>query len=376
MKKLGFGLMRLPHTDPADLSTIEVDQVKEMVDCFMGHGFTYFDTAWMYGGFKSETVAKEALVERYPRDSFTLATKLHTGFLKTREDRDRIFAEQLEKTGAGSFDYYLLHGIDGESYAKFEDLDCFAWLVAKKEQGLVKHAGFSFHGDAELLRTVLSAHPEMEFVQLQINYLDWESEWVQGRACYEACVQHGKPVIVMEPVKGGSLASVPPEVEALFKQAEPTWSPASWAIRFAASLPDVMVVLSGMSSLEQVEENVSFMEGFKPLTESQWDICLKAAEIINGQTAVSCTGCAYCVESCPQRIPIPQYFSLHNDLARENMELKGWTVAFPLYDALAARTNKASACIGCGLCERICPQHLPIVSSLRDVSAHFDDREG
>ena len=209
MKKLGFGLMRMPLNDKTNAADVDIEQVKQMVDLFMEKGFTYFDTAWMYNGFASEHVAKAALVDRYPRESFTLATKLHNGFFNSLEDRDNIFNEQLQKTGAGYFDYYLLHGIEASSYPKYEEFDCFNWLLDKKAQGLVKHAGFSYHDNAELLDQILTKHPEMEFVQLQINYLDWESDWIQSRACYEVAVMHGKPVIVMEPVKVGTLSRVP-----------------------------------------------------------------------------------------------------------------------------------------------------------------------
>ncbi|MBD5138455.1 MAG: 4Fe-4S dicluster domain-containing protein [Ruminococcus sp.] len=368
MKKLGFGLMRLPMNG----ASIDIEQVKAMVDKFIEKGFTYFDTAWMYMGFASENAAKEALVDRYPRDSFTLATKLHSGFFDSLEGRDKVFNEQLTKTGAGYFDYYLLHGIDKGSLSKYEKYDCFKWLLDKKEKGLVKHAGFSFHDTADVLDDILTKHPEMEFVQLQINYLDWESEWIESRKNYEVCVKHGKPVIVMEPVKGGSLAKVPEEAEKLFKAADPKRSVSSWAIRFAASLPGVMTVLSGMSTLEQLEDNTSFMENFVPLTEDEQKLCFKVADIINSQTAVPCTGCSYCTDGCPQHIAIPQYFSLYNEIMREDMEKKGWTISFSNYDALTQTFGKASECIACGQCEEMCPQHLTIIDYLKKVSGRFD----
>lgn len=372
MKKLGFGLMRLPLLDSSDAASIDMEQLKVMVDKFIEKGFTYFDTAWMYTGFASENAAKEALVDRHPRDSFTLATKLHSGFFDSPEGRDKVFNEQLKKTGAGFFDYYLLHDIEKESLPKFEQYDCFNWLLDKKEKGLVKHAGFSFHDTAEFLDEVLTKHPEMEFVQLQINYLDWESEWIQSRKNYEVCVKHGKPVIVMEPVKGGSLARVPEAAEKLFHGAEPNLSIPSWAIRFAASLPGVMMVLSGMSTTEQMEDNLSFMENFVPLSEEEQKLCFKVADIINSQTAVPCTGCSYCTEGCPMHIAIPQYFSLYNEVMREDMEKKGWTVSFSNYDTLTQTFGKASDCIACGQCEGICPQHLTIIDYLKSVSGRFD----
>ena len=372
MKKLGFGLMRLPSLDTAKSSNVDMEQHKKMVDLFMERGFTYFDTAWMYCGFASEPAAKEALVSRYPRDSYTLATKLHAGFLKTEEDRDKIFFAQLEKTGAGYFDYYLLHGIEAGMLPTYEKLDCFNWLLAKKEAGLVKHAGFSFHDKADLLDEILTKHPEMEFVQLQINYLDWESEWIESRKCYEVCVKHNKPVIVMEPVKGGTLANLPEEAQALVNAMNPSVSASSWAIRFAASLPNVMMVLSGMTTLAQMEDNSSYMQNFEPLTEEETNTLFKVADIINSQTAIPCTGCSYCTEGCPMQIAIPQYFSLYNEDMRENLAEKGWTINFTNYSLVAANAGKASECVACGQCEALCPQHLPIIEELKKVAAHYE----
>jgi len=372
MKKLGFGLMRMPQLDPSDPARVDVGQVKQMVDLFIGKGFTYFDTAIMYNGFASQRVVKEALVDRYPRDRFTLATKLHSAFFHSLEDRDRIFFEQLEQTGAGYFDYYLLHGIEAGSYPKYEQFDCFGWLLEKKAQGLVKHVGFSFHDTPELLDRILTKHPEMEFVQLQINYLDWESEWIRSREVYETAVRHGKPVVVMEPVKGGTLAKLPEEAERLLKAREPGLSAASWAIRFAASLDNVMVVLSGMSSLEQMADNLSYMDDFRPLTAEETALTRRIADIINARIAVPCTGCSYCTEGCPMKIAIPQYFSLYNEDMRENLEEKGWTINFSNYDNLTRKFGRARDCIECGQCESVCPQHLPIIETLKKVSAHFD----
>ena len=372
MKKLGFGLMRMPTLDKTNAADVDIEQVKKMVDLFMENGFTYFDTAIMYNGFASQSVAKKALVDRYPRDSFTLATKLHAGFFDSFEDRDRVFNEQLEQTGAGYFDYYLLHGIESAMLPKYEKYDCFNWLLEKKAQGLVRHAGFSFHDSAELLDELLTKYPEMEFVQLQINYLDWESEWIQSRACYESAAKHGKPVIVMEPVKGGTLARVPAEAEKLFKDHDPDRSVPSWALRYAASLDHVMVVLSGMSDVEQMKDNISSMNDFKPLTDEEKEICHKAAAIINSKTAIPCTGCSYCTSGCPMKIAIPQYFSLYNAVQRENMEEKGWTSSFASYDVLALKFGRARDCVGCGQCEGVCPQHLPVIENLKKVSKCFD----
>ena len=371
-KKLGFGLMRLPLTDKNDDAAIDIEELKKMVDLFIAKGFTYFDTAWMYNGFASECAAKEALVDRYPRESFTLATKLHAGFIKTKEDRDKVFNEQLRKTGAGYFDYSLLHGIDSGKFPVYDKLDCFSWIQEKKAAGLIKHAGFSFHDSPELLDKVLTEHPELEFVQIQLNYLDWESPWIQSGGCYEVAKKHGVPVIVMEPVKGGTLAKIPAEAEALYKAAEPGMSVPSWAIRFAASLDNVMVVLSGMSNTAQMEDNLSYMEDFRPLSEDERKLCIRAAEIINAQIAVPCTGCSYCTEGCPMNIAIPQYFSIYNEDMREDLEEKGWTVNFTNFSRLAETHGKPSECIECGQCEGVCPQHLGIIGYLKDVAKHYE----
>ena len=385
MKKLGFGLMRLPLLDPNDEKSIDLEQAKRMVDLFMERGFTYFDTAIMYQrGFTyfdtaimyhncaSQRAAKEILVDRYPRDSFTLATKLHSSYFNSFADRDRVFSEQLEQTGAGYFDYYLIHGVEASNYPKYEQFDCFNWVLEKKAQGLVRHAGFSFHDTPELLDEILTKYPALEFVQIQLNYLDWESENVQSRAVYEVAVKHHKPVVVMEPVKGGTLAKVPESVETLFRGADPAMSVPSWAIRFAASLENVMVVLSGMSSLEQMEDNTGFMQDFRPLTAQEVALTHQAADLINGKITVPCTGCSYCTEGCPQSIPIPKYFSLYNEDMRENLAEKGWTVNESFYEKLAGSFGKASDCIACGQCESVCPQHLPIIRLLQDVAKRYE----
>ncbi len=371
-KKLGFGLMRLPLRDGNDAGDIDIEQMKEMVDTFLERGFTYFDTAWMYCGFKSEEATKKALVERHPRESYTLATKLHAGFIQSKEDRDKVFNEQLRKTGVEYFDYYLLHDIGADHYKKYQELDCFSWILDKKKQGLVKHVGFSFHDNAQLLDKVLTEHPEMEFVQLQINYLDWDSEGIQSRKCYETACKHNKPVIVMEPVKGGTLANVPADVEKMFKQVHPDMSIPSWAIRFAASLDNVKMVLSGMSNMEQLKDNTDYMAKLVPLNEEEQALVKKAVDRLNSNIAVPCTGCSYCTEGCPKQIAIPKYFSLYNADLQEAAE-KGWTPQGEYYNRLTQDFGKASDCVACGQCEQVCPQHLPIIKHLQEVAGHFGE---
>ena len=370
-KKLGFGLMRLPQAGEGWSAPVDTEVLNQMVDTFIERGFTYFDTALMYNGGQSEAAVKTCLVDRHPRESFTLATKLHYGFFNTLEERDTVFAGQLEKCGVEYFDYYLLHDINSHSIDKFNSLDCFSWIIEKKAQGLAKHIGFSFHDGPELLDEILTAHPEMEFVQLQINYLDWDSAGVQSRACYEVATKHGKPVIVMEPVKGGTLARVPAAVETLFKSANPEASVPSWAIRFAAGLENVMMVLSGMSNMEQLLDNTSYMQELQPLTEAEQAVIAKAVDTINANIAIPCTGCDYCAEGCPMNIPISRYFALYNDEKKEAAD-KPWTSNGTYYENLAKTHGKASDCVACGQCEGVCPQHLPIIEHLQTVAAHFE----
>lgn len=370
-KKLGFGMMRLPILDANDAGSIDIEQTKKMVDTFIEKGFTYFDTAWMYCKFKSENAVKEALVDRHPRDSYTLATKLHAMYIETKEDRDKVFQEQMEKTGATYFDYYLIHDVNHGNYDKYSKLECFEWLKEKKEQGLVKKMGFSFHDTAEYLDKILTEHPEVEFVQLQLNYVDWNSVDVQSKKCYEVAKKHGKPVVVMEPVKGGTLANVPAEAEQLLKAYHPEMSVSSWAIRFAASLDNVMMVLSGMSNMEQLLDNTGYMADLQPLNEEEYEIIDKVVDVISKNIAVPCTGCSYCTDGCPQNIAIPKYFALYNE-QKKLVRGEGWKPQKENYQKLTETFGKASDCIECGQCESVCPQHLPIIKNLKDVAKIWD----
>ncbi len=361
MKKLGFGLMRLPLLNPDDSSSIDIETTKKMVDTFIERGFTYFDTAWMYCKGKSETAVKAALVDRYPRDSYTLATKLHASFVETKEDRDRIFAEQLAKTGVDYFDYYLIHDIETNNYDKYTNLDCFNWIIGKKNAGLAKHIGFSFHSDAAMLDRVLTEHPEFEFVQLQINYLDWENERIQSRLCYEVARKHGKPIIVMEPVKGGKLANIPEEAKLVLKAAYPDATAPSLALRFVAELDGVMMILSGMSNMAQMNENVDLMSDPAPLTDGERRVMDKICDIINGKVEIPCTGCSYCTDGCPAGIPIPRYLEAYN---KSLADPKGGVAD---YEQLIVDHPATDTCIECGQCEGVCPQHLPIIAHLKDT---------
>lgn len=366
MKKLAFGLMRLPQLDENDATSIDIERVKGMADAFIEAGFNYFDTAAPYHGKHSEIAFREAVVKRYPRESYTVTDKLTLGMIDKAEDMQCFFDAQFERLGVDYIDIYLLHALGKASYEKAQNFKAFEFAAQKKAEGKVKHVGFSFHDSAEVLDQILTEHPEVEYVQLQINYLDWEDDNVQSRKCYEVAVKHGKKVLIMEPVKGGSLAVVSPEVEKLFKDYNPTASPASWAVRFCASLDQVVMVLSGMSTEEQIADNTSYMKDFQPLNEEEMEIVKKAAEIIRNDIAIPCTACAYCVDDCPMNIAIPEYFKLYNRFKQLQGTTAKWDKA--RYAKKAEERGKASDCIECGLCEGHCPQHLNIRELLKDVA--------
>lgn len=362
--KLGFGFLRLPLTDPNDSGSVDLELTKKMVDQFLKKGFRYFDTAYTYLNGKSEVYLREALVKRHPRDAFLIATKLPCGILRTGKTAQSVFEEQLQRCGVDYFDVYLLHGLDAEDAQYAEEQGCFDFLQKLKEEGKVRYTGFSFHDKADVLDRILTKHPEVDLVQIQLNYLDWDNPIIQSEACYDVCVRHGKPVIVMEPVKGGTLAAIPAEAAELFCGE----APAHRAIRFAASQSNVSLVLSGMSTMEQVAENTSFMSCFRPLSRDETDVLKKAAEIIRNAVAIPCTACGYCVETCPTGIPIPKYFALYNERARD-----GWQVdTESRYASIASALPRAKSCIECGNCEKSCPQKLPVIRWLKNVSEAYD----
>lgn len=359
--KLGFGLMRLPMLG----AEVDIEQVKDMTDRFLAAGFRYFDTAYGYIGGKSEAAIKTALVDRYPRDSFYLATKLPAwAGPKTAEEAKQMFWTSLERTGAGYFDFYLLHNIGAPRLKFFDDYGIWDFLRERRAEGLIKHLGFSFHDGPELLDELLTKHPDMEFVQLQINYCDWEDPSVQSRACYEVVRKHGKSVVIMEPVKGGSLANLPEEVQAPFHRIGVP--PVSAALRFAASLDGVITVLSGMSTLEQMEQNIGFMSSFQKLNETERAAIDEALKVLKSRPSIPCTGCSYCTKGCPVSMPIPDIFS-----ARNKELIYGDAAGAKNFYNLVAKV-KASECVGCGQCEAACPQHIKVTEELEKIAKAYE----
>lgn len=365
MNKTGFGFLRLPCTNPDDGSAVDYAAVCALVDPFMELGGNYFDTAYTYHGGNSEIAVREAVVKRYPRKGIRIADKLPTWLVKTRQDCDRIFDEQLKRCGVDAFDVYLLHGLDSENYAACETYDGFGFLRELKAAGKAGSIGFSFHDSPELLDRILIDHPETDYVQLQINYADWDSVAIQSRRCYETAAKHGKRIIVMEPVKGGSLAKLPPAAQQKLQALNPDASMASWAMRFVQNLPQVDVVLSGMNALSQIEDNLRPMI---PLNAEEQDALMQAARIIRKTTAVACTGCGYCLQGCPARINIPGFFALYNEYMRSPSEK--WKMEY-LYADLSKKSGIAN-CVRCGDCEKSCPQKLSIRKNLREIQRAFD----
>lgn len=366
MNKLGFGFLRLPMLSNCSDYDIDFEKLNQLVDYFMENGGRYFDTAYTYLNGKSEQAIRDSLVNRYPRNRYILADKLPGYLVKSHEECHEYFNEQLRRCSVNFFDVYLLHWLNNKNYEIAERNREFEFLQELKDSGKVKKTGFSYHDTADLLDTILTLHPEVDYVQLQINYLDWESEAIQSRACYEVAEKHRKSVIVMEPVKGGTLASVPLEAEELLKRVKPDASIASHAIRFAQSLPNVEIVLSGMNSMEQLQDNLQDVE---PMGQQEIQILSQVAEIINRSITIPCTACGYCLKNCPKKICISNYFKLYNEYCRDKME--AWKIT-PVYEQLGGIFGKASDCIKCRQCEKNCPQKLIITEYLKEVKSVFE----
>ena len=365
MPKLGFGLMRLPEKN----GVIDHEHVCRMVDLYMNAGMNYFDTAYVYHGGKSEVAAREAIVKRYPRDSFMLATKLPAWEMRSAADADRLFNEQLARAGVDYFDFYLLHSAeDGSNYDTYVKYDCFDWGMQRKAEGKIRHFGFSYHGSPELLIEILDKHPEVEFVQIQLNYLDRTNPVVRSQELYEILKDRNIPIIVMEPVRGGMLANMDPALEKKFKDRQPGKSVASWALRFVGSLPGVMTILSGMSNTEQMEDNINTFKDFEPLADDEFKIIDEVTQDILSMPQIGCTACRYCCDGCPEKIVIPDVFRTINTLRRYPDDWRSKN----FYSGLIQRSGKASDCIGCGQCERVCPQHLPVIDLMKEAAGILD----
>lgn len=362
--KLGFGFMRLPMSG----KEVDIEQTKEMVDLFMTKGFTYFDTAYVYMDGKSEEAIREALVKRYPRESFQTATKLPAWAASSKEETRQMFYTSLERMGVEYFDFYLLHNCGGPRTESFDKYEVWDFLKEQKQKGLIKKLGFSLHDKAEVLDEILNKHPDMDFVQLQINYADWESPSVESRKCYETACRHNMPVVIMEPVKGGSLLNVPDSIKDILKEADPDASLASWAIRYAASLDNIVTVLSGMSNIEQMKDNLSYMEDFKPLNESEREVIKRVQKALDEIPIIPCTNCQYCVKGCPNEVKIPQIFnSLNLNTVFNNLESAKRNYFFE-----TNKGGKASECIGCRECEQVCPQHIEISEILKEAAGMLE----
>ena len=365
-KNFGFGCMRLPMNG----DQVDIAETTRMVDEFLAQGFNYFDTAHGYIGGKSELALKECLTSRYPREAYSLTDKLTDSYFKTETDIRPFFESQLEACGVDYFDFYLMHAQNADNFKKFKACRAYETAFALKAEGRIRHVGLSFHDRAEVLDQILTEYPQVEVVQIQFNYLDYDDIAVQSRKCYEVCRKHGKPVLVMEPVKGGSLVNLPEEAKKVLDDLH-GGSPASYAIRFAAGFPGMMMVLSGMSNMEQMKDNLSYMRDFKPLNETELAAVNKVQEIFHKMNMIPCTACRYCVEGCPKQISIPDLFAIMNIKQLHH----DWNADYYYEEVHTAPGRRASDCLKCGKCEKICPQHLPIRKLLEEVAKEFDKPE-
>ena len=365
-KNFGFGCMRLPMNG----DQVDIAETTRMVDEFLAQGFNYFDTAHGYIGGKSELALKECLTSRYPREAYSLTDKLTDSYFKTEADIRPFFESQLEACGVDYFDFYLMHAQNADNFKKFKACRAYETAFALKAEGKIRHVGLSFHDRAEVLDQILTEYPQIEVVQIQFNYLDYDDIAVQSRKCYEVCRKHGKPVLVMEPVKGGSLVNLPEEAKKVLDDLH-GGSPASYAIRFAAGFPGMMMVLSGMSDLEQMKDNLSYMRDFKPLNETELAAVNKVQEIFHKMNMIPCTACRYCVEGCPKQISIPDLFAIMNIKQLHH----DWNADYYYEEVHTAPGRRASDCLKCGKCEKICPQHLPIRKLLEETAKEFDKPE-
>ena len=365
-KNFGFGCMRLPMNG----DQVDIAETTRMVDEFLAQGFNYFDTAHGYIGGKSELALKECLTSRYPREAYSLTDKLTDSYFKTEADIRPFFESQLEACGVDYFDFYLMHAQNADNFKKFKACRAYETAFALKAEGRIRHVGLSFHDRAEVLDQILTEYPQIEVVQIQFNYLDYDDIAVQSRKCYEVCRKHGKPVLVMEPVKGGSLVNLPEEAKKVLDDLH-GGSPASYAIRFAAGFPGMMMVLSGMSDLEQMKDNLSYMRDFKPLNETELDAVNKVQKIFHKMNMIPCTACRYCVEGCPKQISIPDLFAIMNIKQLHH----DWNADYYYEEVHTAPGRRASDCLKCGKCEKICPQHLPIRKLLEEIAKEFDKPE-